>query len=85
MINRIVAAASVAALLAAAPASAQDGHSSAVGPSAGIAALGLTAALLRGHAAPPLVYPAPTVFYPAPPVVSAPPAAAEPTLPDMHP
>jgi hypothetical protein len=45
----------------------------------------LTAALLRGHAAPPLVYPAPTVFYPAPPVVIAPPAAAEPTLPDMHP
>ena len=85
MINRIVAAASVAALLAAAPASAQDGHSSAVGPGAGIAALGLTAAMLRNHASPPVIYPAPTVIYPAPPVVIAPPAAAESPLPDMHP
>jgi hypothetical protein len=84
MINRIVAAASMAALLAAAPASAQDSHNSAVGPGAGIAALGLTAVFLRSHV-PPVIYPAPAVIYPTPPVVAAPPVAAEPALSDLHP
>jgi hypothetical protein len=81
MIKQVLAVASVAALLGAAPASAQDGPNSA----AGIAALGLTAALLRSHQPPPVVYPAPAVIYPTPPVVATPPVAGEPTLPDLHP
>jgi hypothetical protein len=81
MIKPILAAASVAALLAAAPVSAQDGRNNA----AGIAALGLTAAFLRNHAPPPVIYPAPAVIYPAPPVVILPPTAGEPALPDMRP
>ena len=80
MIKQVLVAATVTALLAAAPSSAQDGHAVA----AGMVALGLTAALLRSRP-PPVVYPAPAVIYPAPPVVAAPPAGSDPALPDMHP
>jgi hypothetical protein len=81
MIKQLLALASVAALLTAVPASAQESPNGA----AGIAALGLTAALLRSHQPPPIVYPAPAVIYPRPPVVVAPPVAGEPAFPDLHP
>jgi hypothetical protein len=80
MIKQVLVAATVTALLAAAPSWAQDGRTAA----SGMVALGLTAALLRSHP-PPVVYPVPAVIYPAAPVIAAPHAGGEPALPDLHP
>jgi len=62
MIKLVLAAASMAALLVASPVFARDGHDMLLGSGAGagVAAFGLTAALLGGHLmVPPVVYPAP--------------------------
>ena len=76
MIRLVLAAAGVAAVLAASPVFARDGHDILLGSGGdgGIAAFGLTAALLGGRMmVPPIVYPAPPVIYaaPAPPVIDA--------------
>jgi hypothetical protein len=79
MIKRVFAAAAAVGLLAAAPASASDGHSIAGDLGAGIMALGLTAAFLGGHTPPPVIYPIPPLIALAPPpIVYARPPVVEP-------
>jgi hypothetical protein len=87
MIRLVLAAASAIALLAASPVSASDGILLGSGAGAGVAAFGLTAALLGGHMMAPIIYPAPPVIYapPLPPVVYAPPPMVEiPPLDSTH-
>ncbi len=80
MITRMLLAAALGALLATAlgpdPAKAYDGPVVLIGTGAGLAAIGLAAALLGRHASAP-VYPAPSVVYVTPQRPTATPPASD--------